>query len=768
MPRFLVRHRRILSITGFVLVIALWGGVVQHQDVPIARALHETTKDCRGPSDSRTAIIGDTVTCTLTIRAVAGTPPEIPSGTIVVMNSAGENYRFDAISFDSSRCIATGGTSSVCGTANALGRNVFQLSCTPTPSTATCAITQVVFTETLTITAVGPGSITQQINVSTTSVSPQTVSDPNFRVVAVLENNRTYYVGSSLTVPPPTDASNGCTVRATPCATINRAHEVAADGDTIRLLPGVIRVTRTVAVNKLVTIEPDVADSKVFVKGDPGITIFQITAPGTPARHVIIRDLIIGGNYREGSSSAAFFLIGDDYTELDSNLIGLSSDTAFQINNGIVLSNSDHPNIHDNVIQGHSRFTFTPVLLVGRHQNGFGIISFECFGDAAADVSDALTIKNNHFNMWLAGIWLCSDGGGLHDISGNIVQNNWRGIALKDIFQSVIKDNRLADNRSDGIIVYGASIRNRVETNTIESHVAAHAAAIRVGWVADPILPFDNLVEANKILRATIAVHVFGARKTLIRNNDMKLSGARTIILLTPAGALGDPGVQPRDTEITGNIIVFTGACAPVIGCALRLLGVTVPVQATDNDWGHRRVLEVEGVIWHKVDDPIVGLVTFIPYRNQLVESTPTPSAGTGPMPGSTGTAPATGAGSSTATATPPSAGAGSGTATPTPTPTETTGNGDALTTTVRLSSGCTSLNWPGASGVSVVDMALAMLPAEAQRTARIWKRENGSWRAWSPIGDAPNDVFFLTRSDELIVCVPQPVTWTVPTRVGG
>ncbi|MFN8579356.1 MAG: NosD domain-containing protein, partial [Gemmatimonadaceae bacterium] len=443
------------------------------------------------------------------------------------------------------------------------------------------------------------------------------------------------------------------------------------------------------------------------------------------------RNFTVGGNYRKGSAEPAFKLQNDSYTELSGNIIGAED---LPINNGIVLANSDHTLIRNNTIQGSTLFTFTPVLTIGKDVTGFGVVTAECLGTTNVNVSDAVTITNNLFtNLWVAAVWLCSDGAGEHEIRDNVFRNNWRGITLREVTDSRIIGNTLVDNRSDGIIVYGAALRNRIESNRVESHVAPSAAAIRIGWVADPIAPLDNRIEGNQLIRDTVAVHVFGARTTQIRNNEIKISGSRTAILLTTATVPGDPATQPRDTEITGNILVFTGPCAAPIGCAIRLSGVTAPVLATDNDWGLRRTADVEGVVWHNRDEEGLGLVTFTPFRNQQPE--PTPAAGTtvitgGPPPGVPPFAPLP-------TPTPvspefPPAPPFFSSPTPTPTPVSAlpmtgitfptsptlAGAGNGSFVTVSLSQGCSYVSWPGATDVSVVDAVQGILPSTARSGA--------------------------------------------------
>lgn len=376
--------------------------------------------------------------------------------------------------------------------------------------------------------------------------------------------------------------------------------------------------------------------------------------------------------------------------------------------------------------------------------------SYECLLGAGPSVSSSVTITNNTFvGLWTAGVWLCSDGGGEHRITGNVLRNYWRGIVLKDVTNTHVLENTLVGGLSDAIILYGAALHNRVERNHIESHVGVGAAGIRVGWVADPLMPLNNLIGENRILRDTIGIHVFGARTTRITKNVIKISGARTAILLTPSTYLGDPGTQPRDTEIVENEIIFIGPCMPVLGCALRLLGVTVPVLVTNNDWGLRAVSDVEGTIWHQIDDPFAGLVTFVPFRNMTsaVTASPTPT----PTPAGSVTSMTAGSGSAVASA------AGSGT-------------GAAPVRNVPLSAGCTELTWPGVTGTSVADAAMAIAPASAQRTATIARQANGNeWQFWSVARPAASDpIFTLTRGDTVVVCVQEAATWMIVTEIGG
>ena len=172
--------------------------------------------------------------------------------------------------------------------------------------------TTVTVEESLTVTALTPATISQQVSVSTPGVAPITVSAGTFRLVAA---GTTFFVSTS------GDDRNNCQSRARACATVNRAQEVARDGDSILLIGGTYRIASTIQVTKLLTIEPDGTD-KVVLEATAPIIIFEVTAQGGPNFHVTIRNLTMGGNLRQGRSEPAILLINDGYTEIAENVIG--------------------------------------------------------------------------------------------------------------------------------------------------------------------------------------------------------------------------------------------------------------------------------------------------------------------------------------------------------------------------------------------------------------------------------------------------------------
>lgn len=572
----------------------------------IALAALSGSKSCSGPDGGSTANVGDTVTCTLTITAETA-PPDIPAGTTIVITAQDNNYIFTAAT-----CTATGGSCTILS----VGGTAITAAC----GTATCS--GVTFNETLTITSLNRERISQLVTVST-AVASIRVTDPTFRLVAA---------DTLVFVSTTGRDENNCQSRALACRTIGRALQAADNGDSVLLVGGTYDIERTVLVDKLVTIQPD-GQEKVILKARPGVTIFQVGAPGGQLLHVTIRNLTMGGNYQDGRTEPVIRLNGDSYTEIANNIIG---GLELPINNGIVIANSLRPHIHDNTFIGSTQVIFTPYLVVGRTVTGFGVISLECFGVASVSVTSEVILTNNSFtNLWTSGIWLCSDGGGSHKLENNVFRNYWRGIALKDVTDSKVSGNNLVGGQGDGIIVYGASVSVTVENNRIESNLGLDAAGLRIGWAADPLLPLNNSITGNRILRATIALHVYGAQTTMITNNTINVTGSRTGVLVSTAVRPNGPETQPINTEITGNLIVSDGPCAAGFGCALRLLGVTVPVLAINNDWGQRTVQQVEQTIWHQYDDPVLGLVTFVPFRNQssTPSATPLPTLPASPLP---------------------------------------------------------------------------------------------------------------------------------------
>ena len=343
-PRFFSRGRP--AALGLLLALVLLG--IGLRAAPIARAELSGSKTCTSADGGDTVTLGGTANCVLTINA--SEPTDVEAGDVVTITPAANNFRFT-----SATCTASPGDCNVQVLPAAIVLTCLQAECT-----------EITVNETLVITALAPETISQRVSV-TSPISPITVTASGFRIVPP---GNLFYVSTT------GDDANNCQTRVTACRTINRALEVARDGDTIRVLSGTYDIDRPIPVRKLVTIEPE-NSGKVILVGRPGIRIFEIWAQGGPNLHVIIRNLTIGGNYKPGASDPVFQLTGDSYTEIANNIIGGED---LLINNGILISNSLHPNIHDNTFLGNTLAPFSPapVLIVGRTVTGFGVASYEC------------------------------------------------------------------------------------------------------------------------------------------------------------------------------------------------------------------------------------------------------------------------------------------------------------------------------------------------------------------------------------------------------
>jgi len=388
--------------------------------------------------------------------------------------------------------------------------------------------------------------------------------------------------------------------------------------------------------------------------------------PVGQSTHAAINGLAIGGAFLP--AAAAIFLDNDGYTDVTNNVLGgeplhnpaftgvpcvpnsnplpsgfpasappgftlvpptpMAKSEIFGNATNVILSNSDHPNISNNSILGSAIFEFSPVLAVGEVLTGFGIVTSECLG-LQADASDSINMTNNLIDRNTnAGVWLCSDGGGLHNIKTNVVRNNGRGIVLRAIEDSTLDSNTVSNNFQDGIIVYDASTNNTISNNTIESHRTPGAAGIRIGDFGGGLYPLLTTLTGNKLLRNWIGLDIAGARSTIGTNNIITAEDIRTAVFIQ-VGSQGAPTItQPQGTVLHLNQIFFNGGCVSFQGCAIRLDNfVTVNVDATQNNFGLPVDADVNTVLWHKPNDPTLGLI-----------SAGQPNQGAGPSPAATGT----------------------------------------------------------------------------------------------------------------------------------
>jgi len=384
--------------------------------------------------------------------------------------------------------------------------------------------------------------------------------------------------------------------------------------------------------------------------------------PGTPikmARHAQIEGFTIGGAFNPGA--AAIFLDNDAYTDVLSNTLGgeprnnpnftgvpctgqqtlpiPSGRQKFEpLGNatGIILGNSDHANIFANSILGSSVFKFSPLLATtGDVQTGFGIVTAECLGqgpDSSSGVSIRFNLIDRNVN---AAIWLCSDGGGGHLLTSNIIRNNGRGILLRAITGTLLDANTISDDYQDGIIIYDAASNNTIQKSVIESHRTPGASGIRIGGFGGSVNPVQTLIANNTLRRNWTGVVITGARSTTLFSNVITAEVIRTGILLQ-VGSTGAPTVtQPEGTVLHLNQIISNGGCAGTQGCAIRLDDlVTADVDATQNNFGLPVRVDVNLVLWHKPNDPALGFI--VSDQPNFVPVAPSPMPGVG-APGAPG-----------------------------------------------------------------------------------------------------------------------------------
>jgi parallel beta-helix repeat protein len=364
--------------------------------------------------------------------------------------------------------------------------------------------------------------------------------------------------------------------------------------------------------------------------------------PASVSQFAVINGFAIGGALLPGA--AGIFLDNDGYTAVTNNVLGGADVTnpaytgapcaagttkplppgqgftppapvakvePFGNAAGVLLQNSDHPNIVNNDIRGSGRFAFAPVLgpaVLG----GFGVVTTECLG-LGPDVSDGVTLANNLVEGNAnAGVWLCSDGGGLHSISTNVLRNNGRGVLLRAISNSTVASNTISNDTQDGIVLYDVASNNTLSNNTVESHRTPGSAGIRVGGFGAVYYPLATTVTGNRLLRNWVGVTLSGAQNTLVQSNTITAEALRTAVLVQVGSATGAALTQPSGTVLRQNALVSNGGCTASAGCAIRLDGgVTVDVDATQQtSYGIPPTTDVNVVLWHKPNDPSLGFIS--------------------------------------------------------------------------------------------------------------------------------------------------------------
>lgn len=476
-------------------------------------------------------------------------------------------------------------------------------------------------------------------------------------------------VTATFVVDPAGSDLNPCTAAA-PCATIQAAVNRTRDRDGVIVNPGVYDISQPIEVPDIIgissasfatstTCSPQTLGgfSKVVLRSVTGQPIFHVTGNGSPLVGPLISGFILGGT-TSFTNPGAIQLDGSSYAEVRCNIIG-QEDLPNAI--GVLLRNSDEANIHDNIIHGSTQFPISPTLGPTPPVGGFGIVTAECLGGGRSD--DATIARNLLSFNSNAGILLCSDGSGGHQVINNTVRSNGRGIVLRDANDTTVQGNVVQDNYYDGIEVLATSENNIIQQNTIESQEGPNSTGILLQ--GDGFLfPLDTVITGNFLRRNTINLFIAGARKTLIGVNRSigVFTGAGTnqpgVITLSGTGnvmsatgeradivfALGNPTGQslnsaspsfgqPTDTVINGNTILANGPCGATRGCAIRLLpGVTTNIDATGNDFGVTRPEEIRAEIWDKYHDSALGQV-LTPNPGGPVPATPTPVPTLPPTP---------------------------------------------------------------------------------------------------------------------------------------
>ena len=608
-----------------------------------------------------------------------------------------------------------------CTPATGSGALTVAISVSVTASVVSCTQNQVIVT-----LSACPGSGTQA-TVTVTNGDGSGSSNPfTFTVNCTPGGNggagTTSFTGIQYFVSPTGNDANDCLSVGTACATIAAAVGLTRDRDIVLVFPGTYDVATPIEVPDNIAIEtvPATATNattttftlvaptslsgastacttgqttKVVLRSVNGQPIFHVTAAGSPVVFPVIFGFILGGT-TSFSNPGAIQLDGTSYPDIGCNVIG-QEDLPNVI--GILLRNADNANIHDNTIHGSTQFPISPVLGPTPPVGGFGIVTSECLGNGHSD--DALIFNNLLTLNSNAGLYLCSDGAGGHILVANTIRGNGRGIVLDEANDVIVAANAIQDSYYDGLEILDTSADNIITNNSIESNTGINSSGILLQGNGQ-LFPLDNVLVSNFLRRNTTNITIVGARRTLIGidktvKNDLegKFGPAGHVYLIDPANvmsadgertdivfSLGNPSGmnlnsasptfgQPTDTVIRSNTIISNGPCDATRGCAIRLTaGVTVNIDATNNEWGVMQNDEIRAEIWDKFHDPALGQVivavpgltilgtppaTPTPFPNAVPPYTYTPTA-FNPPPASAANFPASLAAPQNAVAPPP------------------------------------------------------------------------------------------------------------------
>jgi parallel beta-helix repeat protein len=277
---------------------------------------------------------------------------------------------------------------------------------------------------------------------------------------------------------------------------------------------------------------------------------------------------------------------------------------------GILVQNSDHPDIYNDAILGGASFQFSPALATGQVLTGFGIVSSECLGQGS-DASDGVIVSYDLIAKNVnAGIWICSDGGGGHLINTSTIRNNGRGVVLRAVSNTLLDTNTISDNYQDALVLYDAATNNTIQKNIIESSQTPGAAGIRLGGFGAGLSPLQTNIYNNTIMRNDTDVVLTGARNTSLQSNVITATVGRTAILLQVGSQGATQYTQPTGTVLRLNEVVSDGQCSATSGCAIRLdQYVTSDVDAAQNNFGLPSGVDPDTVFWHKPNDPSLGFI---------------------------------------------------------------------------------------------------------------------------------------------------------------
>lgn len=218
------------------------------------------------------------------------------------------------------------------------------------------------------------------------------------------------------------------------------------------------------------------------------------------------------------------------------------------------------------------------------------------------------------------------DGGGLYnsqtaaEISGNFIGNNTaagRGGGIANFgFQAIINGNTINNNLASPALGYGGGIFNGanaiIRNNTIYANSAATAGGgLYAGYTS---IIRDNVISSNATGGTGGGVYLGAAGEGVARANAIIHN---TATQTNGGGGLHCDGcnyVLVEDTFLAN----LTGPLADTPNELLaRALVAGTRVAAEDSYWGVSNPPAINAVIWDFLDDPLLGLVDYSPYKER-------------------------------------------------------------------------------------------------------------------------------------------------------